>query len=103
MKTRKQARNLGIELVAAMEEVLAHTRGKLDLPCRKYPNETAENVAKIRKKIGMTQIVFADSFGLNVSTLRDWEQGRRKPDRTAQILLNIISHHPKIVMETLSL
>ena len=42
--------------------------------------EGAACVAALRKRLGMSQPVFAHMFGLSVGTIRDWEQGRCQPD-----------------------
>lgn len=55
------------------------------------------NVRRIRKSLNLTQSGFAFRFGFDVTALRDWEQGRRKPDRAARILLSVIEHEPKAV------
>ncbi len=106
--TRKTKKNrndgsadLGRNLIAAAKEVLAHVRGEIELPYREYPSPKRIDVAPIRKKMGMSQVIFANTFGLKVSTLRDWEQGRRQPDGTARILLAIIAKHPAVVSEVL--
>lgn len=92
---------LGRDLIEAAKEMLAHIRGEITLPMREYHPPKHIDVAPLRKQMGMSQINFANSFGLKVSTLRDWEQGRRQPDGTARILLAIISRHPMIVHEVL--
>lgn len=58
------------------------------------------NVPEIRKHIGLSQQKFADLIGVSVATLRNWEQGRRKPDGAARVLLCVAAKHPKIVLET---
>jgi putative transcriptional regulator len=55
------------------------------------------NVRRIRKSLKLTQSGFAFRFGFDVTALRDWEQGRRNPDRAARILLSVIEHEPKAV------
>lgn len=55
------------------------------------------DVKAIRKKLGMSQDEFANSFGFSPSTLRNWEQGTRKPETTARILLTMIDRAPKVV------
>jgi putative transcriptional regulator len=55
------------------------------------------NVRHIRKSLKLTQAGFAFRFGFDVAALRDWEQGRRNPDRAARILLSVIEHEPKAV------
>lgn len=58
------------------------------------------NVPAIRKHIGLSQDKFAQLIGVSVSTIRNWEQGRRKPDGAARVLLCIAAKHPRIVLET---
>ena len=38
---------------------------------------------------------------ISVHTLRNWEQGRRKPDGPALALLKIAARHPRIILENL--
>lgn len=57
------------------------------------------DVGLLRTSLGMTQDQFADTFALSVSTLRNWEQGLRKPDGAATTYLTLIAHFPQQVME----
>jgi putative transcriptional regulator len=63
---------------------------------------TQLDVKAIRTRLGMSQIEFANSFGFSASTLRNWEQGIRKPETTARILLTIIGRAPAIVQSVLN-
>ena len=45
---------------------------------------------------------FADRFGLDVRTVREWEQGQRVPDGTARVLLTVIDHDPESVVRALA-
>ena len=38
---------------------------------------------------------FARKYGFALSAVRDWEQGRRRPDRSARILLKIVEREPE--------
>lgn len=58
------------------------------------------DVRAIRTRVRMTQQRFADVFGLPVSNVRDWEQGRSAPDQAAQVLLQVIEHRPDAVRDT---
>jgi putative transcriptional regulator len=58
------------------------------------------NVPEIRKHIGLSQEKFAQLLGVSIATLRNWEQGRRKPDGAARVLLCVAAKHPQIVLET---
>jgi putative transcriptional regulator len=59
------------------------------------------NVAAIRQGLGgwpvVTQAAFAGRFGFSAAAVRDWEQGRRKPDAAARVLLLVIAHNPTAV------
>lgn len=50
----------------------------------------------------MTQPRFAEAYGLDVTALRDWEQGRRQPERAAQVLLELIDREPETVKRILA-
>jgi putative transcriptional regulator len=54
-------------------------------------------VKVLRHRLGMTQEAFAQAFHLPVSTLRDWEQHRSKPDAPARALLLAIERDPKVM------
>ena len=59
-------------------------------------------VKVLRQRLGMTQIEFAEAFGLPVSTLRDWEQRRSTPDAPARALLRAIEREPETMRRLLS-
>jgi len=59
------------------------------------------DVKAVRKKIGMTQREFADRFGFGYDAVREWEAGRRKPERAARVLLTVIGYKPDVVREAL--
>jgi len=37
-------------------------------------------------------------MGISVSTLRNWEQGRRKPEGPAKVLLMVAAKHPEVLL-----
>ena len=59
------------------------------------------DVAALRKRLGLSQRVFATRFRLSVATVRDWEQGRTRPDGAAGVLLAVIDREPLAVMRAL--
>ena len=63
--------------------------------------ETGEDVAALRRFVGLTQEQFASAMGISVHTLRNWEQGRRQPEGPAIALLRIAARHPRIIRENL--
>jgi len=54
----------------------------------------------IREQLGLSQNKFAGLLGISVSTLQNWEQGRRKPDGPAKVLLNVAANYPEAVFNT---
>ena len=64
--------------------------------------ESGDDVVALRRFVGLTQKEFAEAIGISVHTLRNWEQGRRKPEGPALALLRIAARHPKIVRESLA-
>ena len=64
--------------------------------------ESGEDVVALRRFVGLTQKEFAEAIGISVHTLRNWEQGRRKPEGPALALLRIAARHPGIVRENLA-
>jgi len=82
-----------------LEDAIAWKRGeKTGARVRTY---SAMDVAKIRRKTKMTQKEFSESFFIPLSTLRQWEQGKRVPQGPAQALLKIIDNDAKAALDAL--
>ncbi len=80
----RERTDTGLEIEAALGEVLAHVRGEAALPCRIVDDPAAGRIVALRKRLGLSRQRFADRFGFNVRAVQDWEQGRRVPDRAAR-------------------
>ncbi len=63
--------------------------------------ESGKDIAALRAFVGLTQVEFAQAIEISVHTLRNWEQGRRKPEGSAIALLRIAARHPRIIRENL--
>jgi len=61
--------------------------------------ESGEDIAALRRFVDLTQEEFARAVEISVHTLRNWEQGRRKPEGPAVALLRIAARHPRIIRE----
>jgi putative transcriptional regulator len=61
------------------------------------------NIKSIRKKLDKSQSEFALMIGVSISTLQNWEQGRRQPEGPARALLKIASENPEAVAQALSI
>ena len=53
---------------------------------------------QIRAKFHLTQNEFAKLLNISVATLRNWEQGRRRPEGPARVLLNVANSNPEVLM-----
>jgi len=56
----------------------------------------------IRALTGLSQGQFAELLGIEVATLRNWEQGRRTPTGPARALLRAINNNPVEVVRALN-
>lgn len=79
------------ESVVEAKEIVAGEKK----PSRKFDFEDP-NPKEIRGKLALTQEQFANLMNISVHTLRNWEQGRRKPEGPARVLLNVVFHHPEV-------
>ena len=93
---------LGKRIAGAAREVAAHLRGETSLPTYQVAVPDAIDVAALRTRLGLSQAAFARAFGLDLAALQAWEQHRRRPDRTARILLAVIAREPEAVMRALA-
>ncbi len=90
----------GRELIESAKEAVAIAKGEVK-PARRFVVEPID-VSAIRKRLNLSQVKFAEKFGLSAATVRDWEQGRRNPDSTARTLLMVIDKRPEAVVAALA-
>ncbi len=71
-------------------------------PSRTFaPSEAdAPDVATVRDRLGLSQSRMAALMGISVGTLRNWEQGRRRPEGPARALLRVAAKHPEAVLDS---
>jgi len=60
------------------------------------------DVKALRARLGISQEAFAGRYGLDVATVRNWEQGRTKPEGPAAALLQLIERDPDKIVELLA-
>jgi putative transcriptional regulator len=89
------------DLTSALEQVEQYKKGNTS--GSKVMNfEDTVDVRQIRENCSMTQEEFSKSFGVSLSTLQGWEQGRRKPEGPARVLLKMIMSKPLVVKELIT-
>lgn len=89
----------GERLIQSAKEARAIARGEME-PARVVAPSPID-VRAIRKRLGLSQARFAERFGFSAAIVRDWEQGRRRPDRIARTLLIVIDREPEAVMRAI--
>ena len=58
--------------------------------------------AVVPARVGMSQTEFARALHIPVATLRDWEQGRARPDPACRSLLRITAENPQAAFAPLA-
>lgn len=92
----------GNRIVESMKEAVAIAEGKLPKDTYAVSIPSVIDVKAIRNNLGLSQASFSARFGLSLHTLRNWEQGKRKPDPAARAYLKVIEKAPDVVTEALS-
>lgn len=93
--------NIADELMELLEEAAAILRGEQDA-ARVHLAPDMVDVRAIRDRLGLSRPAFAERFGLAVAAVRDWEQGLRRPDPAARVLLLVIARNPDVVAEAVA-
>jgi len=88
------------ELLKSIQQADEIIKGDL-APSRVFVME-ANSVRVIRESVGLSQDRFAALIHVAPSTLRNWEQGRRKPGGAATALLTAIRNDPVNVLAALN-
>ncbi|MCD6269277.1 MAG: helix-turn-helix domain-containing protein [Deltaproteobacteria bacterium] len=86
------------ELMTSIKQGGAILRGDIK-PSRIF-NFDNPDVRAIREQYGLSQNKFAKLLGISASTLRNWEQGRRRPGGPARILLSVAAKHPEAILDS---
>jgi putative transcriptional regulator len=96
---------------ALLETARARRRARLQRLARLIRGATAPpesvpsdgvDVRAVRGLTGLSQAKFAELLGIELATLRNWEQGRRDPAGPARALLRAIQKDPVGVIRALS-
>jgi len=91
---------IGQELIESMQELLDYSEGKIDLRTTKFnispvcDTISVEDIKETRKKLGMSQSIFALVLGVSKKTVESWEAGRYTPDGAARRLITIMKSDP---------
>ena len=93
---------LAKRLIAAAKEGRAIVRGEARKGSYRIHVPSEVDVAKIRRRLGMSQAVFSQRFGFNAASVKDWEQGRAAPTEAVRAYLKVIEKEPQAVERALT-
>lgn len=113
MPSRKEkgASEFERSLLRGMKEAVAVARG--NAPTRVYtvsrlkasersiakpPAYTKDMIVMIRKRMGVSQPIFADVLNVSTPTVRGWEQGVREPEGPSLRLLEFAARQPTVLL-----
>lgn len=85
---RDAGRDIGAELLESIREMNAEQVGAIQ-----------NSVALARYRVKISESDFARLLGVSVSTLQEWEQGRREPSDAARSLIRVAQERPEILRE----
>lgn len=100
--SNNDGRNIGEEIIEGLEQAVSYMEGdKTSAPVRVHqvdlPPELEVDVGAIRRALDLSQVEFARAYGFSVHSVRNWEQGARKPERSTLLFLAMIRDLPEVV------
>ncbi len=57
---------------------------------------------RVRSRLGFSQAEFAKRIDVSLDTIRNWEQGKRRPTGAAKALLRVLDKAPEAALAALS-
>jgi putative transcriptional regulator len=99
--TQAKRESPGARIVEGLEQAVAWSRGETTNVRVTVVHVPEVDVREVRTRMGLTQAQFATKFGFPPGTLRNWEQGRSRPDAPTRVLLAVIAKHPDAVEDVL--
>lgn len=87
------------EIKQGLQEAIDHQKG---LPVNAIAHHFDDiDVKNIRESLHLSQHDFAARFCLNLKSVQNWEQKRKKPSGATLVLLKVIASNPSAVMNAL--
>jgi putative transcriptional regulator len=110
----RRAMTFGARLIASAEEAAQIARGEIEAPrVSRYtaaetdvlppPEYDPEEIKQIRRRMELSQVVFAAALNVSPETVRAWEQGKREPEGPTQRLLELAQDHPEVFLRKVTL
>jgi len=91
--------NVYESIMQGLTEAVDYQQGKINarkthLSIKPVDTFNTDDIKRIRKKTGLSQVMFAGSLGVSPKTVEAWENGRNKPEGASRRLLEIVRDDP---------
>jgi putative transcriptional regulator len=91
-----------------LDDAVKYQEGKIDasktkIAVKPVESFTNEDIKQIRKRVGLSQVVFASSLGVSKKTVEAWERGRNTPAGPSRRLLQLIRDNPEIIEQIIGI
>ena len=91
---RRSDRQIAAAVGTDPDQAPVRTEAELERVLRDEAARDVHGVLRLRRRLRLGQIEFANRYRLALGTLRNWEQGRSEPDQSAKVLLAAIAADP---------
>jgi len=93
---------MGQDIIQGLNEVQNHLQGKIKLRKTKIivPDVkvfTSDEIKALRKKLGYSQVFFANILGVSSRTVEDWESGKNTPCGSSSRMLEVLQKAPDTI------
>ena len=102
MKSSTRKKDRPNRILQGAKEALAFVKGEADPKDYRIHVPPEIDVAKLRRKLGLSQAEFSRRFGFNAASVKDWEQGRASPTGPIRAYLKVIEREPQAVERALT-
>ena len=94
-------------LKTSLNEGIRFARGEMNLRTTALPQDPPPaapgDVLRLRRRMGMSQTIFARTLNVSPKTLQSWEHGTRRPSQAALRLLQVLSTRADAVLSVVGL
>lgn len=89
-------------IIHGLDEAIKYQKGKIDarktkIAVKPVESFSSEDIKQIRKRVGLSQVIFASFLGVSKKTVESWERGRNTPEGPSRRLLQLIRDNPEVI------
>jgi putative transcriptional regulator len=89
-------------IMQALDEAVKYQEGKIDarktkIAVKPVESFSCEDIKQIRKRVGLSQAIFASSLGVSKKTVEAWERERNTPGGPSRRLLQLIRDNSEVI------